>query len=151
MTDSTLDATSGPDELVYVRTVDAPPELVFACMTEPEHLTHFWGPNGTRAPVEDIRVDLRVGGAFETVMVSDADGSRYPTRAVFTDVDPPTTLAWVEPDSGMSSTTTFTDLGDGRTEVRIHQARVPEGYRTAQARSGFATSLDRFETYVATV
>ena len=31
-------------ELVCARVFDAPRELVFRCMTEPEHLAHFWGP-----------------------------------------------------------------------------------------------------------
>jgi uncharacterized protein YndB with AHSA1/START domain len=30
-------------EFVHTRVFDAPRELVFRCMTEPEHLTHFWG------------------------------------------------------------------------------------------------------------
>ena len=31
-------------ELICTRVFDAPRELVFRCMTEPEHLAHFWGP-----------------------------------------------------------------------------------------------------------
>ena len=66
-------------ELTFTRVFDAPRELVFRCMIEPEHLTHFWGPAGVSAPIEHIKVDPRPGGVFETVMVNDADGSRYPT------------------------------------------------------------------------
>ncbi len=42
-------ASDDPDlgEPTFVRTRDAPRELVFACMTTPEHLTHFWGPVGS--------------------------------------------------------------------------------------------------------
>ena len=32
------------DELVYTRIFEAPRDLVFRCLIEPEHLTHFWGP-----------------------------------------------------------------------------------------------------------
>jgi hypothetical protein len=67
---------------------------------------------------------------------------------VFTAVDEPETIAWVEPDSGMTSTSTFTDLGDGRTEIRIHQTKVPAMFRTPENQAGFMTSLDRFEAYV---
>ena len=66
-------------EVTYTRVHQAPAELLFECMTTPEHLTHFWGPTGTSAPVEDIVVDLRPGGEFRTVMVNDSDGERYPT------------------------------------------------------------------------
>src|ERR1022692_66961 len=39
-------------ELTYRRVHDAPRELPFACMTTPEHLTHFWGPAGTTTPID---------------------------------------------------------------------------------------------------
>ncbi len=72
------DPTTAAGELSFTRVFDAPRELVFQCLTEPEHLTHFWGPAGTSAPLESIKVDARPGGVFETVMVNDADGSTYP-------------------------------------------------------------------------
>jgi uncharacterized protein YndB with AHSA1/START domain len=37
-------------ELTYTRVFEAPRDLVFRCMTEPEHLTHFWGPRGMSTP-----------------------------------------------------------------------------------------------------
>ena len=135
-------------ELVIARVFNAPRELLFRCLTEPEHLTHFWGPVGTSTPIAGIKVDLRVGGVFETVMVNDATGEQYPTHGIFTEIDPPKTLAWTEPDSEMVTTSTFIDLGDGRTEVHIHQTNVPEMFATPEAQAGFNSSLDRFETYL---
>jgi uncharacterized protein YndB with AHSA1/START domain len=139
------------DELVYTRDFDAPRELVFRCMIEPKHLTHFWGPAGVSAPVETIAVDARPGGKFETVMVNDADGRTYPTSFVFVEVSEPERLVWTDPGSGMITTTTFTDLGGTRTQVRIHQAHVPEPFRSPAAQAGFATSLDKFAAYLATL
>lgn len=143
--------TEREDELVYTREFDAPRELVFRCMIEPEHLTHFWGPAGVSTPLETIAVDPRPGGKFETLMVNDADGSTYPTSAVFVEVSEPERLVWTEPGTGMTTTSTFTDLGGSRTQVRIHQAHVPEPYRSPQARAGFLTSLDKFAAYLATL
>ncbi len=51
----------------------------------------------------------------------------------------------------MTTTTTFTDLGDGRTEVRIHQTNVPEQFTTAESQAGFNSSLDRFEAHLAEI
>jgi uncharacterized protein YndB with AHSA1/START domain len=137
------------DELVYTRVFEAPRELVFRCLIEPEHLTHFWGPVGMSTPLATIKVDARPGGVFETIMVNDADGSQCPTRAVFVEVTEPERLVWTEPDSGVTTTSTLRDLGDSRTEVRIHQVNVPEEYRSPEAQAGFATSLDRFAAYLA--
>jgi uncharacterized protein YndB with AHSA1/START domain len=142
---------SDADELSFTRIFDAPRDLVFRCMIEPEHLTHFWGPVGVSTPVEGITVDPRPGGVFETVMVNDADGSRYPTRGEFVEVDEPHRLIWIEPDSGVTTTSTFVDLGDARTEVQIHQTKVPAEFRTPEAQAGFLSSLDRFASYLGTL
>jgi uncharacterized protein YndB with AHSA1/START domain len=136
-------------ELSYTRVFEAPRDLVFRCMTEPEHLTHFWGPAGVSTPLENITVDLRPGGAFETVMVNDADGSSYAMRAVFVEISAPERLVWTDPGSGMTTTSTFTDLGGSRTEVRIHQVNVPEPFLSPEAQAGFVTSLDRCAAYLA--
>lgn len=140
-------ATAG--ELSFTRVFDAPRQLVFRCMVSPEHLTHFWGPAGTSAPLERIRVDLRPGGVFETVMVNDADGSEYPTRATYVEVVEPERLVWTEAHSGMTVTVTFADVGGDRTEVHIHQTNVPEPMRRPEAQAGFLTSLDRFAAHLA--
>jgi uncharacterized protein YndB with AHSA1/START domain len=142
------DQTSEGDELSFTRVFDAPRELVFRCMIEPEHLTHFWGPAGVSAPLEHIKVDARPGGVFETVMVNDADGSRYPTRAVYDEVIEPETLVWTEEHSGMTMTATFSDIGEGRTEVHIRQRNVPEEFRGPEAQRGFSTALDCFAAYL---
>lgn len=143
------DPAAATAELVFTRVFEAPRALVFECMTRPEHLTHFWGPAGTSAPIEHITVDARPGGAFETVMINDADGSRYPTRAVFDEVVAPERLVWTEIHSGMMVTATFSDLGGSRTGVEIRQVRVPEAVRSPEAQAGFLTSLDRFAGYLA--
>ena len=69
--------------------------------------------------------------------------------ATFTEVVPPERLAWVEPASGVHTTSTLTDLGDGSTEVVIHQRHVPERMRPPEARAGFLTSLDELEVHLA--
>ena len=145
------DDTQTVGELTITRVFAAPRELVFRCMIEPEHLTHFWGPVGVSTPIANITIDPRPGGVFETIMVNDADGSEYPSRGVFVEVVEPERLVWTEAASGMTTTSTFVQLDDGRTEVRIHQTNVPEMFRTADAQAGFKSSLDRFAAYLATL
>jgi uncharacterized protein YndB with AHSA1/START domain len=135
------------DELVYRRVFRAPRELVWRCLTEPADLAGFWGPRGTTTPVRGIVVELRPGGRFETLMTGEHGSHRM--VATFTEVVPPERLAWVEPASGLHTTSTLHDLGDGGTEVVIHQRHVPEPMRTPQARAGFATSLDKLDEYLA--
>ncbi len=142
------DPSPGAGELIYTRIFDAPRELIFRCMIEPEHLTHFWGPAGMSTPLENITVDPRPGGVFETVMVNDADGSQYPMRAVYVEVVEPERLVWSEPGTGVTTTSTFVALGTSLTEVQIRQTNVPAAFRSPEAQAGFATSLDRFAVYL---
>ena len=138
-------------ELRYTRVFEAPRELVFRCMIDPDHLTHFWGPQGTSAPRERITVDARPGGVFETVMVNDADGNEYATRAVYDEVREPELLAWTESHSGMKVISRFVALGPDRTEINIHQRFVPEAFLTPETQAGFSSSLDRFAAHLARV
>ena len=148
---SNNDTTRG--EITYVRQWDAPRELVFACMTTPEHLTHFWGPAGMSTPIDNITVDLRPGGVFETIMVNDADGTEYPSRGVFVEIVEPETLVWSEADveGGMTTSITFKDLGDGRCETVAHQTNVPEMFRSPEAQAGMQTSFDKMAAYLASL
>jgi uncharacterized protein YndB with AHSA1/START domain len=138
-------------DLHFTRVFDAPRELVFACMIDPDHLTHFWGPTGVSAPRDRITVDARPGGAFETVMINDADGTEFPTHAIYDEVRAPERLVWTDPGTGMRVTTDFVAIADDRTEVRIHQINVPAPITSAEAQAGFLSSLDRFGAYLATL
>ncbi len=135
------------EELTYRRVFRAPRDLVWRCLTEPAELAHFWGPRGTTTPLDGIVVELRPGGRFETLMVG-ASGTHRMT-ATFTEVVPPERLSWVEEASGVHTTGTLIDLGDGATEVVIEQRHVPEPMRSPEARAGFLTSLDKLEEHLA--
>jgi uncharacterized protein YndB with AHSA1/START domain len=135
------------DEVVHRRVLRAPRDLVWRCLTEPAELAQFWGPRGMSTPLEGIVVELEPGGRFETQMVGEHGSHRM--VATFTEVVPPARLAWVESASGMHTTSTLTDLGDGSTEVVIHQRHVPAPMRTPEARAGFRTSLDELEEHLA--
>jgi hypothetical protein len=72
-------------------------------------------------------------------------------RARFVEVAEPERIVWTDPDSGMTTSSVLTDLGGGRTEVRIHQTRVPDAMLRPEAQAGFLTSLDRFAAYLGTL
>jgi uncharacterized protein (TIGR03083 family) len=135
------------DELVYERVFRAPRELVWRCLTEPAELARFWGPSGMTTPLDGIVVELRPGGRFETLMVGGP--GRHRMVATFTEVVPPERLAWVEPATGMHTTSTLNDRGDGSTAVVIRQRHVPEAMRRPESRAGFASSLDKLDAHLA--
>ena len=49
-------------ELVVTRVFNAPRELVWKALTEPERLEHWWGPKGFTSRIQ--KLELRPGGTF---------------------------------------------------------------------------------------
>src|ERR1700729_3522125 len=104
------------NELHFTRTFEAPRELVFACMTDADHLAHFWGPAGVSAPRDRITLDARPGGRFEPGLVGDSGGRERRSRDVFDEVRPPELLVWTGSLSGMKVRSEFVALGPDRTQ-----------------------------------
>jgi uncharacterized protein YndB with AHSA1/START domain len=149
--ETVIDPATDLATITFTRVYDAPPELLFECLTTPEHLARFWGPVGTTTPLENITVELRIGGLFETIMVDDATGEEYPSKGRFTVIDPPKELAFSEDVAGVEFRTSmrFEDMGDGRTRSVSVQENVPAMFRSPEAREGMVTSFDRLDQYLA--
>lgn len=130
-------------ELTVSRVVDAPRELVWQAFTEPEHLAVFWGGPGITVPVESVTMDVRPGGRFELTMVA-PDGTEYPNHGEYVEVDKPGRIVFTEPDTGITATITFAEVGD-KTEVTIRQVGVPERFLGPEAEAGFAATFDKLE------
>lgn len=96
MTESTTKVAAEIGEVTITREYDAPRDVVFRAMIEPEQLTHFWGPTGMNTPLDKIVIEPWAGGRFETTMVpdDDPDAEGYPMRAIFVEI--------VEPERGPS-------------------------------------------------
>lgn len=74
--------------LTLTRTFDARRQLVWDAYTVPELLARWWGPSIMHTPLETITVDLRPSGALRLTMVSDIDGTQYPSEMVIREVVP---------------------------------------------------------------
>ena len=73
-------------EIIMSRLIDAPRDLVWEAMTKPEHVVHWWGPNGFTNTLQ--KLDFRVGGEWHHVMHG-PDGRDYPSRSVYTAIEKP--------------------------------------------------------------
>ena len=74
-------------EIVLTRQFDAPIQLVFDVFTKPEHVRKTIAPFGEQVKVCEI--DLRVGGSYHFVFVTD-DGKEMSFRGTYLEVEPPT-------------------------------------------------------------
>lgn len=136
-------------ELIAEREFDAPREVVFNAFLDPEQLACFWGAAGVTIPVSGITLDARPGGAFETVMVNDADGSQHTMRCTYLEIVPPELISFKEHDMGLTSTMRFADLG-GRTLLSVRQTDVPVEILGPEVQAGFSSFLDKLAAFLAT-
>ena len=129
-------------EFVMERIFDAPRELVWKALTEPERIPRWWGPGNTPMTVE--RMDVRVGGTWRWVAHT-ADGDA-PFTGEYLEIVPPerlvnTEIFDVEPfNAGGAAivTQTLEDIG-GRTRL-VSRSRFP----SAEALQGaLATGMVR--------
>ncbi len=118
-TDTTHVYSDGTD-LVYVRTFDAPRELVWKAFTDPERIPHWWGPHGTTTIVAEM--DVRPGGKWRYIS-SAPDREDVSFHGEYLEIDPPKGFTWtflfdVEGfgEQGGKETHAFEDV-DGRTRV----------------------------------
>ena len=127
-------------EFTITRIFHAPRELVWQAWTQPEQFANWFGPRGYNVPPSSVSLDLRVGGSCEFTMVSDADGSEMRNRGVFVEVVEPERLVFREIDTDLVVSILLTDLGDGRTTMRI---QVNGESRADEAIVGWSSSFEK--------
>jgi uncharacterized protein YndB with AHSA1/START domain len=145
--------TATAQEIEITRVYDAPRELVWRAWTEPEELVQWWGPPGWSTPLETVTMEVRSGGDFRLVSVSD-QGVEMPVVGVYREVLEPERLVLDEPaehgwHEGAESVVTFTDLGSGRTEVVIRATIQTTDEMRETAERGMRATFDRLGDHLA--
>ena len=149
-------ATDAPDnrEATATRVFNAPRELVWEAMTNPEHVKRWYGPRDTQ--LTSCEIDLRPGGRFRYVMAAPG-GMEIAFSGVYREVVRPERVVntWVfepMPDKEALETATWEEH-DGRTTVRLSiRFQTPEDYQGwagSGAFGGWAETLDRLAETVA--
>ena len=121
--DSSSESTSDR-EIVITRDLAFTRELVWQAMTDPNHVVNWWGPRGFTTTIETMNV--KPGGIWKHVMHG-PDGSHYPNKSIFTEVEKPERLVYTHaggktgggPGSHFVSTWTFEALKKDETRVTI--------------------------------
>jgi uncharacterized protein YndB with AHSA1/START domain len=111
-------STPSDREVVLVRAFDAPADLVFDALTQPELLRRWYAP--TEWSLTDCQIDLRVGGAFRFVLRR-PDGRVIVQLGVYREINPPIRLvnteSWEDWDPGECLVTTELVETSGRTTL----------------------------------
>jgi uncharacterized protein YndB with AHSA1/START domain len=141
--------------IITSRLIAAPRDLLWKVLTTPEHLQHFWGPDGFTNTYKSF--DLREGKEARFIMHG-PDGTNWPNRFVFLTIDPPRLLRWDHDNGGEGEVDhkfrgemELTAEGDKtRIELRMFESTIAARDAVAQyAVEGGKQNLDRLAAYVA--
>lgn len=137
-------------EITTTREFDAPIELVFDVMTQPEHVVHWFAPFDCEMTVCDI--DLRVGGEYHQVFV-DPDGTVCSFRGTYLEVDRPTRTVETWRFEGWPGVDTVETVelreADGVTTVTMTLRFNDQAGRDHMTRhDGQESSYDKLEDYL---
>ncbi|HEV8282866.1 MAG TPA: SRPBCC domain-containing protein [Chitinophagaceae bacterium] len=97
-------------ELTISRLVNASRELVWEVWTNPEHIKHWWGPNGFTNTI--FEMDVKPGGVWDLIMHG-PDGTDYKNKSVYKEVIKPEKLVYDHVSAPkFQFTVTFTEKGN---------------------------------------
>jgi len=131
------------------RLIPGKPEAVFDAWTKPERLVEWWGPEGFTCP--EHALDVRVGGAWRTVMRS-PDGGNHICSGIYREIERPRRLAftwaWDQEDGSRGHETVVTvefSARDGGTLVCLTQATFADTQHRDNHEKGWASSFNDLE------
>ena len=137
-----------------VRRIGARPGIVFAALSTPEGIAHWWGPDA--GPVLSADIDARVGGRFR-VRFRMLDGTEHEASGECLEVVDSKRLVmswqWIvggEPDERGEVSRVAIDLRpiDIGTELTFTHARLQTEISRNSHKRGWAGSLDKLERYL---
>jgi uncharacterized protein YndB with AHSA1/START domain len=146
--------TPSDDEICMTRLFNAPRQLVFEAMTQPDHVKRWWGQLGEGYSVPVCEIDLRVGGKWR--FVNRHPGGEAAFHGEYREITPPSRLVFTEifeefPDSVSLVTSVFGDEG-GKTRltatVRYPSREVRDMVIASGMERGAAISYDRLDDLV---
>ncbi|MBN9335542.1 SRPBCC domain-containing protein [Devosia sp.] len=146
MTEPTFSLGRG---FTLTRTFEAPPDMVFSALTEPQNLGWFFNPGFTSDL--PVKVDLRVGGSWRQEMIVNAE-TRYMTGGIFREIEPGRKLVFtwgavdgwpkIDPenlDQSPQVTILFRDVADG-TQM-IFRVELPDQLTEPQTAEWMSTGM----------
>lgn len=143
-------------EIRFTRFFRRPRRVLFEAWTQPEHIRHWWGCNGSSIPVCEI--DLRVGGLWKIIMRM-PDGSDHPFHGVYREIAPGEQLVYSEcydePKVGCPewlTTVIFEEIEGGTRLTHTIRHRSPQardGHLRAGMEAGTIQTLNHLDEHVA--
>ena len=138
--------------LSITRVFHAPRERVWREWTEPERFADWFGGEA-EVPVAGVSMDVRTGGRWRATMFAGPERREIRWKGEYLEVVEPERLVLTlsdRPDEVYELVTVvLTDLGEGRTEMRLSQSGHLPAAQYLRAREGWSSFLDRIQARLA--
>ena len=136
-------------EMKITRTVKAPIDIIWNVWTDPEHIVHWWGPDGFTSTIR--KMDVREGGEW-ILTLHGPDGTNYPNRSIYMEIVSLEKIVFEHFNPHFFATILFEDKGEDtgikwtmlfdtveirKTVVKVHKAD-----------DGLRQNVDRLEEYL---
>ncbi len=152
--DSFTVTTPADRDIHFSRVFDAPRKLVFEAMTQPEHVSQWWGCLGDGYSVPVCEIDLRVGGKWRFINKHPKGEAAF--HGEYLEITPHSRLSFTEifeefPDSvSVVSTDLIEEAGKTRMSAtaRYESKAVRDMVISTGMAKGAAISYDRLEDLV---
>lgn len=156
MPQRTVAAEPNQESIIATTQFNAPPDLVFKCMTDPELIPLWWGPEELITTVD--RMDPRPGGSWRYVVAAPS-GKEWCFHGVYHIIDAPETIVTTheyEAEPGhVSLETTRLTASDGGTLLTVTSVFQSVTDRDNMLQSDFQNgeqeSLNRLEQLLASM
>ncbi len=130
------------DQILITREFDAPRHLVYRAWTTPDLVKRWW--SGNRGETTIAEIDLRVGGTWRCVVVTE-DGFEAAFRGEYREIVPNERIVATEVYEGMPevealNTVTFAEAG-GRTTLTMLVQHASKEARDAHIASGMEVGM----------
>jgi uncharacterized protein YndB with AHSA1/START domain len=130
------------EQILITREFDAPRRLVYRAWTTPDLVKRWW--SGNRGETTIAEIDLRVGGGWRCVMVTEG-GFEVAFRGEYREIVPNERIVSTEVYEGMPegealNTVTFAET-DGRTTLTVLVQHASKEARDAHVNSGMEVGM----------
>jgi uncharacterized protein YndB with AHSA1/START domain len=144
-----IHAEPGKQEILITREFDAPRELVFKAVTDPNLVSQWWGPR--YLSTEADKMDVRPGGQWRFIQ-RDAEGREYAFHGVYHEILAPERIIDTFEFEGLPETghvtletMKFEELPGGRTRLTTQSVFQSIADRDAALQSGMESGIN--DTY----
>jgi uncharacterized protein YndB with AHSA1/START domain len=137
-------------ELRISRLLNAPRELVFEVWTNPQHIQHWWGPDGFTNTIS--KMEVKNNGEWNFIMHG-PDGRNYDNKIIFVEIVRPSLIRYKHVSYPYFNVTVNFEQQDNKTLLSMHMlfATKEELQKTIEvfkADEGLKQTIARLAAYV---